>query len=127
MIIYTYIYENPNIWLLILSFFLAGRRSERKRPNKPRRAAPEQDLLKDDPIPFDFLEHGKRYRRQTTDCQPDGTRHILFMLDTSGSIGKTEFDKMTTALSTLVTLFCLPEKKKELITKYLDFRIYTCI
>ena len=95
---------------MIFFSFLAGRRSELKRPNKPRRAAPEPDLLKDDPIAFDFLEHGKRYRRQTTDCQPDGTRHILFMLDTSGSVGKTEFDRMTMTLSTLVTLFCSPIK-----------------
>ena len=51
-----------------------------------------------------------RYKRPATNCQPDGTQHILFMLDTSGSIGKTEFDRMTATLGGLVTLFCKPIK-----------------
>ena len=35
-------------------------------------------------------------------------RSILFVLDTSGSIGSASFTRMTTAVSSLVTLFCAP-------------------
>ena len=51
--------------------------------------------------------HGRRYRRQTT-CYPDNTQYILFMLDTSGSIGRNNFEEMTATLGQLVSLFCRP-------------------
>ena len=59
------------------------------------------------PIPFDFATHGGRYRRQSNqNCQPDDTRYILFILDTSGSIGIGNFQNMTASLSKLVNRFC---------------------
>ena len=56
--------------------------------------------------------HSARYRRQSSssNCYPDGTRYVLFMLDTSGSIGSVYFNRMTSALSTLVHYFCRPIK-----------------
>ena len=67
----------------------------------------EPDPLPVDPIPFDFVKHGGRYRRQNSvNCHPDGTRYVLFMIDTSGSIGEQNFKRMTSALSNLVHYFC---------------------
>ena len=63
-----------------------------------------------DPVPFDFAKHGARYRRDHTHCEPDDTVHILFILDTSGSIGRSNFELMTEALSKLVHRFCNPIK-----------------
>lgn len=61
----------------------------------------------DNPIPFDVLKHGHRYRRDNhRECSE--SQHILFVLDTSGSIGFSNFRKMTNALSCLVPLFCNP-------------------
>ena len=48
------------------------------------------------------MEHGGRYRRQTN-CE---YQHILFVLDTSGSIGQEDFDRVTSLLGQLTTLFC---------------------
>ena len=62
-----------------------------------------------DPIPFDYSQHHARYRRQarSTYCEsPDSVRHVLFMLDTSGSIGSENFTSMTNAVSKLVHYFC---------------------
>ena len=81
-----------------------------KRPHiSRRRSAPEPDPLPIDPTPFNVLEHGARYRRQQS-CQPDGIQHILFVLDTSGSISETEFYRVTNVLSELVLFFCKPIK-----------------
>ena len=60
------------------------------------------------PEPFDFNYHlnaaqAHRRRRQTTTCND---RYLLFMLDTSGSIGRNTFTRMVTNLSELVTFFC---------------------
>ena len=63
--------------------------------------------LENDPIPFDMNLHGSRYRRQTT-CYPDNTQYILFMLDTSGSIGRENFEEITSTLARLVSHFCKP-------------------
>ena len=74
-----------------------------KRPHiNRRRSTAEPEPLPVDPTPFNFLEHGTRYRRQDTDCKPDGIQHILFVLDTSGSIGQANFNKVKEALSLLV-------------------------
>ena len=69
--------------------------------------------LPNDPLPFDFARHGTRYRRQSRyeHClAPDSVRHVLFMLDTSGSIGSENFESMTRSLSKLVRHFCRPIK-----------------
>lgn len=60
-----------------------------------------------DPIPFDLFAHGGRYRRQNeVKCHPKGTRYVLFILDTSGSIEPYDFQRMTSTLSILVHYFC---------------------
>ena len=46
-----------------------------------------------------------RHPRQSNKCLH---RSILFALDTSGSIGRESFTRMTKAVSHLVTLFCVP-------------------
>ncbi len=65
--------------------------------------------LPEAPIPYNRQEHGSRFRR-SHHCQPDGAQHILFVLDTSGSIGKASFTRMTAAVSKLTALFCSPPK-----------------
>lgn len=59
-----------------------------------RRSTAQPKPLHVNPTPFS--SHGARYRHQNTNCQPDGiyTTHSL-ILDTSGSIGRTEFNRVT--------------------------------
>ena len=59
-----------------------------------------------DPIPFKWSEHHKRFRRQNS-CSGQN-QYVLFLLDTSGSIGLDNFVKMREAVATLSTLFCKP-------------------
>ena len=90
---------------------ISGKRSLQKEQKvnirKPDKSKPYLKPLENDPIPFDMNLHGSRYRRQTT-CYPDDTQYILFMLDTSGSIGRNNFEEMTSTLGQLVSLFCRP-------------------
>ena len=63
----------------------------------------------DNPIPFDMLKHGHRYRRgYDRECRE--SQYILFVLDTSASISNDSFEMMTTAIGCLVPLFCNPIK-----------------
>ena len=98
---------------IIMCCIVVGKRSvreERKRPHiNIRRSANDAAPLSVDPIPFNITEHGARYRRQTT-CPPTSTQHILFVLDTSGSVGEREFRRVTNVLSELVLFFCKPIK-----------------
>ena len=56
-------------------------------------------------IPFNAVEHRARNRRMaTTGC--NHLQHLLFVLDTSGSIGKEDFDTVTSLLGNIVPLFC---------------------
>lgn len=72
-------------------------------PNtEERRSVPEPKPLEKDPIPFDIHKHSHRYRR-TTQCE---VQHVLFLLDTSGSIGNHDFRRLTQTLGNLVPLFC---------------------
>ena len=76
-----------------------------------RRSTAEPEPLPVDPIEFDMFEHGERYRRSYgSRCRPNDIQHILFVLDTSTSIGRRNFDRVTAALSKLVVLFCKPIK-----------------
>ena len=50
------------------------------------------------------MEHGSRFRRQSS-CESD-LQHILFVLDTSGSVGQANFERVTRTLGNLTTLFC---------------------
>ena len=59
------------------------------------------------PIPFDWFEHGPRLRqRRQTQCSDNSVQNVLFVLDTSGSIGETQFNRMKEALAKLTPLFC---------------------
>ena len=65
------------------------------------------------PHAFNMQEHGRRLRRQASpSCNSDSStpKYILFLLDTSGSIGEASFKKVKDALSKLVLLFCKPIK-----------------
>lgn len=69
-------------------------------------------VLQDDIIPHPFnldeelnaiKKHHRRQRRMSPCCDD---RYVLFVLDTSGSIGSTTFTNMVKSLSELVPLFC---------------------
>ena len=95
-----------------LSLCYSGRRSVEEEIEPPDikqdRSTPEPEPLPTDPLPFNFIEHGARYRRSYDNCQPNGRKYVLFILDTSGSIGRENFVKMTATLSLLVHKFCSP-------------------
>ena len=105
---------------LQISYVLAGKRSilrERRARDpverKHNRETERVSALDVTPIDFNWEEHHMRFRRQFTDrpaCHPNGTQYMLFLLDTSGSIGRTDFQRMTAAISKLVRLFCKPIK-----------------
>ena len=63
--------------------------------------------LQSKPAEFDIQKHGHRYRRQPRPCT---TEYILYMLDTSGSIGRDRFMEMTCEVANLVKWFCKPIK-----------------
>ncbi len=65
----------------------------------------KQVILDRAPIPYDRTEHRMRSRRSHRGCNI-GARYVLFVLDTSGSIGSSNFERMKTAVSNLSTLFC---------------------
>ena len=53
--------------------------------------------------------HQFRQRRQIDFCEDSNVkRSVLFVLDTSGSIGRQTFQRMTAALSSLTPFFCKP-------------------
>ena len=73
---------------------------------KRRQSDDEPEPLLVDPTPFNVYEHGSRYRRSRRDnCRE---QNILFVLDTSGSIGQSTFNRVTALLGDLVPLFCKP-------------------
>ena len=81
-----------------------------KRSIKTDKHLPNKNVIGSDinPIPFDILEHGPRLRsrRQTEACGDSETQHVLFVVDTSGSIGEENFKNITASLGKLVPLFC---------------------
>ena len=94
----------------VANSFNAGKRSlgrefrpSKRSPKKRSEPAP----LPFDPIPYNRHEHGARFRRQSNrNCQPNGEQYVLFLLDTSGSIGRGNFENMKTAVGKLTLLFC---------------------
>ena len=59
------------------------------------------------PISFDWNVHGSHIRQcRETHCGNDEYQHVLFVLDSSGSISLADFIEMKAALSKLVPLFC---------------------
>ena len=91
----------------------------------PQRKEPQP--LPVDPLPFDHTKHHTRYRRQarSSNCEdPNSERHILFILDTSGSIGSNNFHMMTDSVSKLVRHFCRKIKVAMMVFNhdhYLEF------
>ena len=88
------------------SCFLSGRRDiveeDNQENEQQHHSIPELIRLETEPVEFDIHKHGHRYRR-TTQCE---VQHVLFLLDTSGSISKYDFKSLTRTLSDLVPLFC---------------------
>ena len=79
-----------------------GKRSTRSK-------LPKEDVVRTDldPIPFDWYEHGPRLRsRREATCGDESTQYVLFVLDTSGSIGSSNFERMKRVLALLPGLFC---------------------
>ena len=58
------------------------------------------------PLPFDWEKHHHRFRRQNRQCDNSRVQHILFVLDTSSSVGAGVFQSVTAALSKLPRFFC---------------------
>ena len=61
------------------------------------------------PMQFEWKEHSSRlmrHRRQTRCSSSDGVQHVLFVLDSSGSISSANYIKMKFAVATLTSLFC---------------------
>ena len=87
----------------------------------------EPQPLAVNPLPFDYTKHHTRYRRQarSSNCEdPNSERHVLFMLDTSGSIGLNNYNMMTDLVSKLVRHFCRRTKIAMMMFNnkhYLDF------
>ncbi len=76
----------------------------------------------DNPLPFVWSEHSSRFRRNVVTCD---THYILFVLDTSGSIGSTNFGRMTSAISKLMALFCKPVQAVVMTFSH-DFHLEFC-
>ena len=97
---------------------------EKEEVNTQRK---EPQPLPVNPLPFDYTKHHTRYRRQarSSNCEdPNSERHVLFMLDTSGSIGLNNFNNMTDLVSKLVHHFCRRTKIAMMMFNnkhYLDF------
>ena len=70
--------------------------------------APLEHSNEDSIMQFSYDEHAHRFRRQISpeNCDSDGTQHVLFVLDSSGSIGNSSYYKMKVAIAKLTPLFC---------------------
>ena len=60
-------------------------------------------------VPFVWNKDHMRFRRMTEGCSPPNeTHYILFILDTSGSIGTINFKRMTSGIGNISQHFCKP-------------------
>ncbi len=76
-------------------------------------------------VPFSWTDHGPRLRRQSQSCSPLDVQHVLFILDSSGSIGLDRYQRMKDALSKLVPLFC-NQVKFAMVTFSRDISLEFC-
>ena len=84
------------------------------------------DLSSRAPTSFDWNIHGSHFRqRRQTQCGDGDTQHLLFVLDSSGSISQSDFVEMKAAISKLVPLFC-KKIKTALINFSSDIRLEFC-
>jgi uncharacterized protein with von Willebrand factor type A (vWA) domain len=74
--------------------------------NKVKRFSEDNEPDMSKPIPFDWFEHGSRFRQRCQAQCDNRVQNVLFVLDTSGSIGSDQFDKVKIAVANLTTLFC---------------------
>lgn len=107
--------------MYVISFTGKKRSVAPSLPKKADSSAPESNL---NPHAFNMQEHGKRLRRQIT-ASPPQIEYILFLLDTSGSIGPNSFRRMKNALSKLVFLFCNPVQVA-VMTFNQDYKLEFC-
>ena len=85
----------------------------------------DKPIQKKEKVLFSRNEHGPRLRRQSRICSPDDYQYILFVLDTSGSVGLQNFEEMKKAIADLVPLFC-KKIKVALITFSRDIILEFC-
>ena len=62
------------------------------------------------PLPFHWNEHHTRFRRHCRNCGSGNTQYLLFLLEMSGGIGASNFDRLKMALSALPIALCKPVK-----------------
>ena len=77
------------------------------------------------PVPFSWTDHGPRLRRQSQSGNPLDIQHVLFILDSSGSIGLDRYQRMKTALSKLTPLFC-KQVQFAMVTFSTDIKLEFC-
>ena len=78
------------------------------------------------PISFNWNIHGSHFRqRRRTQCRDDDPQHVLFILDSSGSISPSNFKEMKEAVAKLVPLFCR-KIETALINFSSDIRLEYC-
>ena len=69
-----------------------------------------QDLLsnEDSVVQCSLEEHGHRFRRQISpeNCDSNDVQHVLFVFDSSGSIGDIHYVRMKNAVAKRTCLFC---------------------
>ena len=101
---------------------------EERRPHTTKHSSEPHNnppLLAENPLPFEWNKHHHRFRRQTRSCYPGGTQHILFLLDTSGSIGSSDFTKVKDSISKFVKLVCRPVKIAVMTFNH-DYKLEFC-
>ena len=79
-----------------------GQSSDKGTNKRNKTMAPEDS----NPKPFVWKDDHELFRRQVRSCESQDIQYILFLLDTSGSISITDFQRMTTAIGTITTLYC---------------------
>ena len=84
-----------------------------------------QDQSNTAPLPFNWNEHHTRFRRQTRNCGAGNTQYILFLLDTSGSISRSDFTRMKNAISVFSALICKPVKIAAMTFNH-EFKLEFC-
>lgn len=82
-----------------------------KEEEAPKKIKPEIPLkvtsnISTPIMQFSWEEHAHRIRRQTRQCDSDDTQHVLFVLDSSGSIRRSAYTRMKNAIAELPALFC---------------------
>lgn len=60
------------------------------------------------PLPFVWKDDHMLFRRQVRQCESDDVQYILFLIDTSGSIGFSNFRRITEGIGNITALFCKP-------------------